>query len=95
MTEKNYNSIPAPINVRWNSELKTIRAICEIRLSDLNSALAQAGLTNLCLTADERNKLIDLVNILEPFEFITDLLQGDIFILNLILCFLDCRLYTC
>ena len=33
LIEKNYNSIPKPIKVRWNSEINCLRAICKIMMA--------------------------------------------------------------
>ena len=76
LSEKKYNVIPKPIKVRWNSELKSLRAILKIKLDDLNIGLSSIEESNLMLTQLDLTKLADLINILEPFEYVTDLLQG-------------------
>ncbi|RNA31576.1 hypothetical protein BpHYR1_018069 [Brachionus plicatilis] len=71
--EKFEISIPKPIEVRWNSELKTLRAICKIKV--LNEGLNLLKDSHLNLSNTEIPKVAELANILEPFEFVSDLLQ--------------------
>lgn len=80
LSEKKYNTIPKPLKVRWNSELKTLRAISKIRLADLTMGLSLTSDTNLVLTDNESKRLTDIINILDPFEYVTDLLQGCLFL---------------
>lgn len=48
----------------------------KIKLEDLNIGLSSIDETNLMLSQQDLTRLADLINILEPFEYVTDLLQG-------------------
>ncbi|RNA34700.1 zinc finger BED domain-containing 4-like isoform X1, partial [Brachionus plicatilis] len=63
--------------IRWNSELKCLRAICKIKLIDLNEALNMINNQGLNLSQNEHSRLAEIINILEPFEFVTNEIQGD------------------
>ena len=76
LEEKNYRAISKPIKVRWNSEINCFRSICKIKLNDLNEALEKAEAPFLFLSQNEMSRLIDIVNILEPFEYVTNEIQG-------------------
>ena len=56
---------------RWNSQLKMVRRIIEV---DIDKVVEKR---ELCLTSDEKAVLRELVEVLEPFEEATDILQGD------------------
>lgn len=71
-----YKAISKPIKVRWNSELKCLRRISKIKLSDLNEALELVDERNLRLSQSESSRLNDIIQILEPFEFVTNEIQG-------------------
>ena len=77
LAEKNYNSIPKPIKVRWNSEINCLRAICKIKLTDLNDGLKNIDSHGLILSQNEHSRLADVINILEPFEYVTNEIQGE------------------
>jgi hypothetical protein len=57
--------------------LKTIRALTLINVSDLDEILDACELENLKISLSEMQKLKRFVNILEPFEDLTDQLQGE------------------
>lgn len=78
LTDKKYKAIHKPVSTRWNSELKMIRSIVKIELNDSNTALSRAHVFNLNLNPHEHSRLVDLLDILDPFESITDELQGKI-----------------
>ncbi|RNA22198.1 zinc finger BED domain-containing 1-like [Brachionus plicatilis] len=80
LAEKKYNSIPKPIKVRWNSELKFLKAICQIKLIDLNEALNLINNQRLNLSQNQNSRLAEKINILEPLELsiiVTNKIQGD------------------
>ena len=56
---------------RWNSQLKMVRRIVEI---DIQKVVEKR---HLHLTSYEKAVLRELVEVLEPFEEATDILQGD------------------
>ena len=74
--EKKYKAIPKQVSTRWNSELKVLCSINNIKSQDHTDALSQVHLSHLNITSYERGLLSSLINILEPFEFVTDTLQG-------------------
>lgn len=73
----NYNIIHKPIIVRWNYEIKMIRDILMIKSEDLSTILTEINMKELILTAAEYKILNELVEVLEPFEYITDLAEGE------------------
>ena len=75
--DKKYRAIPRQVSTRWNSELKVLSAINNVKAQDLTDALSQCSLTSLNISYYERGILSSLINFLEPFEFITDTLQGN------------------
>ncbi|RNA38879.1 zinc finger BED domain-containing 4-like, partial [Brachionus plicatilis] len=75
--DEKYKAISKPIKVRWNSELKCLRRISKIKLSDLNEALELVDERNLRLSQSESSRLNDIIQILEPFEFVTNEIQGE------------------
>ena len=68
--------IPKFNATRWNSELKSFRGVSSISYSDLTSNLSELSLENIIPTKYEYDRLKELVNILTPFEEVTDMLQG-------------------
>lgn len=77
LEEKNYKAITKPIKVRWNSEIECLKSICRIKLNDLNEGLEKIESWNLSLTQNDYLRLIDIVNILEPFEYVSNEIQGN------------------
>ena len=77
LVTRGHRSIPLHIKVRWNSELKTIRTLLRIPLEELNQILAECQLQSLRMTSVQYSLLKDLVAILDPYEEITDILQGE------------------
>ncbi|RNA04333.1 zinc finger BED domain-containing 4-like [Brachionus plicatilis] len=73
--KKNYKAITKPIKVRWNSEIECLKSICRIKLNDLNEGLEKIESWNLSLTQNDYLRLIDIVNILEPFEYVSNEIQ--------------------
>ena len=74
---KKYKVIPKHNKTRWNSELKALRGVTDIKYEDLCFMLSSCGHDTLALTKSQYNLLLNLVNLLEPFELITDILQGE------------------
>ena len=64
-------TLVAKNETRWNSQLKMIRRIVEV---DVDKVVEK---TELSLTSYEKAVLRELVEVLEPFEEATDILQGD------------------
>jgi len=64
-------TLPAKNDTRWNSQLKMVRQIVEI---DVDKVVEKR---ELHLTSYEKGVLRELVEVLEPFEEATDILQGD------------------
>ena len=77
LVNRGHKSIPLHIKVRWNSELKTIRTLLRIPLEELNQMLAECQLHSLRMMSAQYSLLKDLVEILDPYEEITDILQGE------------------
>ena len=70
-------SIPVHNATRWNSlhtELKSIAALDHVKLTDL---LREQTRCNLALTGREHAILVELVQVLDPFAEITQLVQGE------------------
>ena len=76
LEEKDYRAISKPIKVRWNSEIECLKTICKIKLVDLNEGLQKIEASNLLLSSNDMSRLIDIVNILEPFEYVSNEIQG-------------------
>jgi hypothetical protein len=69
-------SISAENTTRWNSKLRLLKGISELDQNKLNEVLSECGHKNLVLTARESSQLMELINILLPFQEATDLTQG-------------------
>ena len=76
LEEKGYKAISKPIKVRWNSEINCLRSICKIKLVDLNEGLEKIEAPYLFFTYNDMSRLIDIANILEPFEYVSNEIQG-------------------
>lgn len=72
-----YNIIHKPINVRWNYEIKMIRDILKIKNEDLTRILTEINCSSLILNKNEYKILNELCELLEPFEYITNLAEGE------------------
>ena len=66
-------TLVAKNETRWNSQLKMVRRLLEI---DVEKVVEKQ---DLLLTSYEKSILRELVDILEPFEDATDLLQGELY----------------
>ena len=55
---------------RWNSQVKMVRRLLEVDLSEIESE-------GMLLSGHEKAILKEMVEVLEPFEEATDILQGD------------------
>lgn len=70
-------SIPATNSTRWNSvhhQLSCIARLDEVKLQEL---LQETGHPNLIFTSRDSSSLQELVNILDPFAEVTELVQSD------------------
>jgi len=75
--DNNYNSIHKPIKTRWNYQMKLIRGVLGIEKASLDSILTEQGFEKYVLSSAEYNILVSLADILDPFEEITELTEGD------------------
>ena len=66
-------TLVAKNETRWNSQLKMVRRLLEINVEKVVEK------QDLLLTSYEKSILRELVDILEPFEDATDLLQGELY----------------
>lgn len=73
---KGYKTIPIRVITRWNSEIRTLKSILAISLDDLNGFIDECKFADLCLTKNDRLLISKIVRVLEPFEYVSDLLQG-------------------
>lgn len=70
-------SIPQQSTTRWNSLLLQIQAVLKLDQDKLEKVLQESRKVELRLTAREREQLLQLVYLLEPFLEATLITQGD------------------
>ena len=81
LIEKNkFNDIPKFCVSRWDSELHTIRGVAKLysdaSVDAIEKILENNDLHNLKLRKGQKEVLDNIVDILSPFEYATELLQG-------------------
>lgn len=74
MIKKCGKTLVRDCSTRWNSTFDMLRRLLEIR-TELNQALEELGMDTLLTT--NRDKLENLVKLLEPFAIHTDRLESD------------------
>lgn len=70
-------SLPAANATRWSSTFRQLSAVAQLSSSDLGDLLRDSGHKNLVFTLTELSSLKEIVEILEPFAEVTELLQGE------------------
>jgi len=73
-------SIPAANATRWSSMYAQLSAVASLDPVKLTSVLSETDHANLVLNMKERASLEELVEILQPFSEVTDLIQGDSYV---------------
>jgi len=70
-------SIPAANATRWSSMYAQLSAVASLDPVKLSTVLQDTDHANLILNVKERASLGELVDILQPFAEVTELMQGD------------------
>lgn len=67
-------SIPSAVSMWWNSTVRLVESVTNLDLQSQNTFLEAQGHKSLCLSARERGRLKELVDVLAPFQHLT---QGE------------------
>ena len=81
LAEENENrgwSFPKPTNTRWNSEIKLLRSVIKVNMDELNNVLRSCDIL-INFSSNDFTIINDLLEILSPFEYLTDNLQAENF----------------
>ncbi|KAL7373446.1 hypothetical protein ABVT39_006953 [Epinephelus coioides] len=69
--------IPAPVNTRWNSTLRQVKAVLLFSHQELCNVVQGTSHNELVFSVREWNMMKELCDVLQPFAEATDLTQGE------------------